>query len=62
MAKDDELLKVTCLKCNDFVFQFSKNLLEASDNDKITLICPKCELETLVIKDSIQGIIIRKNW
>ena len=58
MTKEEELFTVSCVNCNNQVFQFSKNLLE--NIRSIVLQCPKCKEDTQVTYDSISGVAIRK--
>jgi NAD-dependent SIR2 family protein deacetylase len=54
----DELFSVSCIYCNEQVFQFSKNMLETER--KIVLECPKCGKLTKVYLDSESGVSIGK--
>jgi predicted Zn-dependent protease len=57
MDKEKELYTVSCVHCNNQIFQFSRNLLE--ENRKVILHCPKCGESTLVVYDSADGVTIR---
>jgi predicted Zn-dependent protease len=57
MDKEKELYTVSCVHCNNQIFQFSRNLLE--ENRKVILHCPKCGESTLVVYDSADGVSIR---
>ena len=59
MIYEDELYTVSCLNCNVQVFKFSKNLLEKSSC--VYLKCPKCNEETKIIYNGINGIVIEMN-
>jgi NAD-dependent SIR2 family protein deacetylase len=60
MSDEHELFFVSCVNCNNQIFQFSKNLLEIER--QIILQCPKCKMETKVIYyDSISGVAIGKH-
>jgi hypothetical protein len=58
MTKEEELFSVSCVNCNNQVFQFSRNLLE--NIKSIVLQCPKFKEETQVTYDSISGVAIKK--
>jgi predicted Zn-dependent protease len=58
MSDDHEMFFVSCVNCNNQIFQFSKNLLEIER--QVTLQCHKCKEETKVTYDSISGVIIGK--
>jgi predicted Zn-dependent protease len=57
MEKEKELFTVSCIHCNNQIFQFSGNLLE--ENRKVILHCPKCGEYTQVVYDSADGVTIR---
>jgi len=54
---EKELFTVSCVHCNDQIFQFSRNLLE--DNTHVILHCPKCGESTQVVYDSTDGVTIK---
>ena len=58
MAKEEELFTVSCVNCNNQVFQFSMNLLE--NIRQIILQCPKCKEDTKVTYDTVSGVAIGK--
>jgi hypothetical protein len=58
MTNQEELFAVSCVNCNNHIFQFSRNLLEK--NGPIILICPKCKEDTKVTYDTISGVAIGK--
>jgi len=57
MEKEKELFTVSCVHCNDQIFQFSRNLLEY--NNQVILHCPKCDSSTQVVFNSADGVTIR---
>jgi len=58
MADGDDLFTISCIGCNNQIFQFSQYLLIR--NEQIVLQCPKCKEDTKVTYDSISGITIGK--
>jgi uncharacterized C2H2 Zn-finger protein len=58
MDNEEELFAVSCVHCNNQIFRFSKNLLEK--NGSIWLKCPKCNNETKVTYEGINGVLIEK--
>lgn len=58
MANEEELFTISCVNCNNQLFNFSKNLLE--NTGSIYLKCPKCNEETKVTYSGINGIVIEK--
>ena len=59
MENKEELFTVSCVNCNDQIFTFSENLLK--NNRDVYLKCPKCNEETKVNYNSVDGITIIKN-
>jgi len=57
MLEERELFAVSCVHCNEQIFQFSKNLLE--DNNHVILHCPKCGESTQVDYEGPDGVTIR---
>jgi NAD-dependent SIR2 family protein deacetylase len=57
MEKEKTLFTVSCVHCNEQIFQFSRNLLE--ETRKVILHCPKCGESTQVVYDSADGVTIR---
>jgi NAD-dependent SIR2 family protein deacetylase len=55
---DKEMFFVSCVNCNNQIFQFSKNMLES--DRQVILQCPKCKENTKVSYDSISGVAIGK--
>jgi len=58
MTDDDDIFKISCVNCNNQIFQFSQYLLIR--NGQIILQCPKCKEDTKVTYDSISGVTIGK--
>ena len=59
MEKEKTLFTVSCVHCNNQIFQFSRNLLEY--NNQVILHCPKCDESTQVVYNDTDGVTIRAN-